>query len=110
MASIVKSIVDYQTRGIKKSKKEKKEKVAQNKQNKQYESMKLIDYIIKNDFSVVKFAKMNKLSYCAIYKYIKGHRPTIRNAHKIVKITNNEVTLEDLLGKEYGNKNQDNAC
>ncbi len=69
--------------------------------------MKIIDYLLKYNLSVQGFAGIGSISYGAVYQYIKGHKPTLRNAMKIVKISNGEITLADLIGKEDARKYQD---
>lgn len=63
--------------------------------------MKLRDYIKSNGISVVFFAKKVGVSPCSIFNYFNGsRRPHIFRAKFIQEITDGQVTVEDLRGKE----------
>lgn len=62
--------------------------------------MKLNDYFFKKRITAVEFANQHKISKTAIYRFIKGGRPSFTMCRKIEQITEGEVTVEDLLNKK----------
>lgn len=58
--------------------------------------MTLNEYLVRYNMRPYHFADRFRFSKCAVYMWIKGARPNISNAHKIVKKTKGEITLKEL--------------
>ena len=67
--------------------------------------MNLKEYIERNYIPPAKFALELGVNITAIYRYMRGGKPPLLRAHKIVDMTNGAVTLEDLRGS-YAEKQE----
>lgn len=61
--------------------------------------MQLREWIFKERMSNKAFAKLMDVSYVTVYGIVNGRQePNIKNAKKIINLTNGEVSWEDLYG------------
>ncbi len=66
--------------------------------------MKLKEYLKKNRYTAVHFAKLIGISRTGLDRFLHGREPSLRTAIKIVEFTNAEVTFTDLLSDEKDKK------
>ena len=66
--------------------------------------MNLKEYLIKYNISVPEFCVKFKFGIATIYRLIKGCSNVTKNVFKIQQVTNNEVTVQDLLKQKNANK------
>jgi predicted transcriptional regulator len=59
--------------------------------------MKLSDYLLKHRIAAIDFAVKNRIGLTSLYRYLKGQRPLKKIAFKLERITNGEVSAEELL-------------
>ena len=65
--------------------------------NKKGDNVKLKTWMKRNNITIRKMAKDLKISHNSVFKYQKGETsPNIKNALKIEKYTNGQVTIKDL--------------
>jgi hypothetical protein len=61
--------------------------------------MKIEQYLKKNNLSHAAFARQVGLSHTHIRNYLQGTTPNLKAAMKMVKLTNGDITYEDLVTK-----------
>lgn len=62
----------------------------------QKKSHRLKEWLKNNGLSALAFSQKSKINQEIIYKTLQGRKPQIRNAKRISRYTNHEVSLEDL--------------
>jgi predicted transcriptional regulator len=67
-------------------------------ENKWQPHMKLKEYLEKNRIEPVIFAVKCGISVTSLYRYLRGSRPHLRTAAKIERMTQKNVTVEELRG------------
>ena len=65
--------------------------------------MKLQEFFGKNNIKYTYWAKKNSLPPSLIFRALSGKGITLENANEIVKATNGQVTLEELLFPQQEN-------
>jgi len=58
--------------------------------------MNLKDYLKKENISAIKFSKRLGVAESSVFRYLKGENATFKIAHRIQKLTNGEVTYEEM--------------
>ena len=73
--------------------------------------MKLKSYLKKNKTTQTKFAEISGVKRCLLSTYITGCRyPSYRTALKIEKATNGEVTVLDMISRDYESERVKAKC
>lgn len=61
--------------------------------------MKLIEYLEKYNIGPLEFCVKCNCGVSSLYRWLRGERPNYRRARQLEKLTNGEVTVEELLNE-----------